>query len=61
MELRLYERPCGPNNVVEPLLASLVAHRLVPAHHRTRPLMGAARGRPTSRHLYHSPPSIALK
>jgi len=61
MGLHLYERLCGPNNVVEPLRASMVPHPLVPAHHRTRPLMGAPQGRPTSHHRYHSPPSIALK
>jgi hypothetical protein len=61
MGLHLYERLCGPNNVVRLLRASMVPHRLVRAHHRNRRLKGAPRDRPTSHRRYPSPPSTALK
>jgi len=60
MILHLYERPCD-HNVVGPLRASMVPHRLVRAHPRTRPFKGASRDRPMSHRRYLSPPSIALK
>lgn len=61
MGLHHCELPCGPNNVVEPLQALMVPHRLVLAHHRTRPLMGAPQDRSMSHRRYLFPPSIALK